>query len=159
MVRGGHRLPDRGGGPASQLARRRRGALPSPVTSAYTDFLLATALGEDRTVGVAAVLPCFWLYAHVGAQLPAVPAEHPYAAWLDTYRDPGFVAATEAALRQLERELAAASPAVRAQAARAYLTACRHELEFFDQALRLEPPAPEPRAIASAAATLVGGAR
>src|SRR5699024_7813007 len=44
---------------------------PSPVTSAYTDFLLATALGEDRAVGVAAVLPCFWLYAHVGAQLPA----------------------------------------------------------------------------------------
>ncbi|MDI3331697.1 MAG: bifunctional hydroxymethylpyrimidine kinase/phosphomethylpyrimidine kinase [Micrococcus sp.] len=112
---------------------------PSPVTSAYTDFLLATALGEDRAVGVAAVLPCFWLYAQVGAMLPAVPADHPYAAWLDTYRDPGFVTATEAALAHVERELAAAAPAVRAQAARAYLTACRHELEFFEQALRLEP--------------------
>ncbi|NUL45369.1 bifunctional hydroxymethylpyrimidine kinase/phosphomethylpyrimidine kinase [Cellulosimicrobium funkei] len=112
---------------------------PSPVTSAYTNFLLATALGEDRAVGVAAVLPCFWLYAQVGAALPAVPADHPYAAWLDTYRDPGFVTATEQALAQLEAEMAAASPAVRAAAARAYLTACRHELEFFDQALRIEP--------------------
>ena len=61
------------------------------------------------------------------------------AAWLDNYRDPGFVTATESALAHVERELAAASPAVRARAARAYLTACRHELEFFDQALRLEP--------------------
>ncbi|MFB9073182.1 bifunctional hydroxymethylpyrimidine kinase/phosphomethylpyrimidine kinase [Citricoccus parietis] len=112
---------------------------PSPVTAAYTDFLLATALGEDRAVGVAAVLPCFWLYAQVGAALPAVPADHPYAAWLDTYRDPGFVTATEQALAQLESEMAAASPAVRATATRAYLTACRHELEFFDQALRIEP--------------------
>ncbi len=117
----------------------RPAPVSGPVTSAYTDFLLATALGEDRAVGVAGVLPCFWLYAQVGAMLPAVPADHPYAAWLDTYRDPGFVTATETALAHVERELAAASPAVRARAARAYLTACRHELEFFEQALRLEP--------------------
>ncbi|WP_237709039.1 bifunctional hydroxymethylpyrimidine kinase/phosphomethylpyrimidine kinase [Citricoccus sp. CH26A] len=117
----------------------RPAPVSGPVTSAYTDFLLATALGEDRAVGVAGVLPCFWLYAQVGAMLPAVPADHPYAAWLDTYRDPGFVTATETALAHVERELAAASPAVRARAARAYLTACRHELEFFDQALRLDP--------------------
>ncbi|GAA4531237.1 bifunctional hydroxymethylpyrimidine kinase/phosphomethylpyrimidine kinase [Brachybacterium paraconglomeratum] len=132
---------------------------PSPVTSAYTDFLLATVLAEDRAVGVAAVLPCFWLYAHVGAALPAVPAEHPYAAWLDTYRDPGFVTSTESALRHLERELAESSPAVRAQAARAYLTACRHELEFFEQATRLEPPAAAGGMTAPRAATLVGSAR
>ncbi|GAA4769248.1 bifunctional hydroxymethylpyrimidine kinase/phosphomethylpyrimidine kinase [Citricoccus nitrophenolicus] len=111
----------------------------SPVTSAYTDFLLATTLGEDRAVGAAAVLPCFWLYAQVGGGIPDVPADHPYAAWLDTYRDPGFVTAVQGALDQVERELAGASPAVRAAAARAYLIACRHELEFFEQALRLEP--------------------
>lgn len=111
----------------------------SPVTSAYTDFLLATTLGEDRAVGAAAVLPCFWLYAQVGGGIPDVPADHPYAAWLDTYRDPGFVTAVQGALEQVEHELAGASPAVRAAAARAYLIACRHELEFFEQALRLEP--------------------
>lgn len=123
---------------------------PSPVTSAYTNFLLATALSEDRAVGVAAVLPCFWLYAQVGAALPAVPADHPYAAWLDTYRDPGFVTATQQALAQLEAEMESASPTVRAAAARAYLTACRHELEFFDQALRIEP---DEAAVVAATAT------
>ncbi|GAA1125341.1 bifunctional hydroxymethylpyrimidine kinase/phosphomethylpyrimidine kinase [Citricoccus alkalitolerans] len=116
----------------------------SPVTSAYTDFLLATTLGEDRAVGVAAVLPCFWLYAQVGGGIPDVPADHPYAAWLDTYRDPAFVTAVQGALEQVELELAGASPSVRAAAARAYLIACRHELEFFEQATRLEPEAAAP---------------
>ncbi|WP_313815552.1 bifunctional hydroxymethylpyrimidine kinase/phosphomethylpyrimidine kinase [Citricoccus sp.] len=116
----------------------------SPVTSAYTDFLLATTLGEDRAVGAAAVLPCFWLYAQVGGAIPDVPANHPYAAWLDTYRDPGFVAAVQGALEQVEHEFAGASPTVRAAAARAYLIACRHELEFFEQATRLEPEAAAP---------------
>ena len=137
---------------------------PGPVTAAYTNFLLATALGEDRAVGVAAVLPCFWLYAQVGAALPAVPADHPYAAWLDTYRDLGFVTATELALAQLEAEMAAASPAVRAAAARAFLTACRHELEFFDQALRIEPGAgaalpAAPSAAVTSRPELAGSAR
>ncbi|MGP9537597.1 bifunctional hydroxymethylpyrimidine kinase/phosphomethylpyrimidine kinase [Brachybacterium sp. AOP43-C2-M15] len=118
------------------------GTEPSPVTSAYTDFLLAAALGEDLAVGAAAVLPCYWLYAQAGAALPAVPPDHPYADWLDTYRDPGFVTATQEALAQVERELEAASPRVRAAALRAYLLACRHELEFFDQALRLGAAAP-----------------
>jgi len=44
-----------------------------PVTLAYTDFLLARALGDDYVVGTAAVLACFWLYAHLGAKVPHVP--------------------------------------------------------------------------------------
>ena len=112
----------------------------SPVTSAYTDFLLATTLGEERAVGVAAVLPCYWLYAQTGAMLPSIPSDHPYADWLETYRDPRFVIATQGALEQVEQELAAASPATRSDAVEAYLRACRHELEFFDQALRLASP-------------------
>ncbi|MEE1650773.1 bifunctional hydroxymethylpyrimidine kinase/phosphomethylpyrimidine kinase [Brachybacterium sp. J144] len=122
----------------SWLAPRPEAAsLPvGPVTSAYTDFLLARALGSPHAVGAAAALPCFWLYAQVGAGLPEVPADHPYRDWLDTYRDPDFVAGVRGALGIVERELAAASPEVRAEAARDFLLACRHELEFFEQARR-----------------------
>ena len=81
------------------------------------------------------MLPCFWLYAQVGACLPTVEPDHPYAAWLETYRDPEFVAATAAALERVERELAQSSESGRAAAQRAYLAGCRHELAFFDQAL------------------------
>ena len=114
----------------------------SPVTGAYTDFLLAHALGSPTAVAAAAVLPCFWLYAQVGGGLPHVAADHPYAAWLETYRDPGFVAGVAGALEVVERELAAASPEDRAEAARAHLLACRHELEFFEQARRILPMRP-----------------
>lgn len=116
----------------------------SPVTSAYTDFLLARALGDPTAVGAAAALPCFWLYAQVGASLPEVPDEHPYAGWLLTYRDPTFVEGVRGALGVVERELEAADPAVRAEAARAFLLACRHELEFFEQARRVDAAAVSP---------------
>jgi len=112
-----------------------------PVTSAYTDFLLARALGSPTAVAAAAALPCFWLYAQVGAGLPEVPQDHPYAAWLLTYRDPAFVEGVRGALGAVERELEVAVPEVRAEAARAFLLACRHELEFFEQARRVTPSA------------------
>lgn len=125
----------------------------SPVTSAYTDFLLARALGDPTAVGAAAALPCFWLYAQVGASLPEVPDEHPYAGWLLTYRDPTFVEGVRGALGVVERELEAADPAVRAEAAHAFLLACRHELEFFEQARRVDAAAVSP------APALAGAAR
>ncbi|MCZ4325006.1 bifunctional hydroxymethylpyrimidine kinase/phosphomethylpyrimidine kinase [Brachybacterium paraconglomeratum] len=125
----------------------------SPVTSSYTDFLLARALGDPTAVGAAAALPCFWLYAQVGASLPEVPDEHPYAGWLLTYRDPTFVEGVRGALGVVERELGAADPAVRAEAARAFLLACRHELEFFEQARRVDAAAVSP------APTLTGATR
>ena len=108
-----------------------------PVTLAYTDFLLARALGDDYVVGTAAVLPCFWLYAHLGAKVPHVPDDHPYASWLQTYGDPEFVEGASHTIGLVEKAFQNASAVTRARAAHAYLTACRHELEFFDQALRV----------------------
>ena len=108
-----------------------------PVTLAYTDFLLARALGDDYVVGTAAVLPCFWLYAHLGAKVPHVPDDHPYASWLQTYGDPEFVEGASHTIGLVEKAFQNASAVTRARAAHAYLTACRHELEFFDQALSL----------------------
>lgn len=115
---------------------------PSPVTQAYTNFLLTSVFVDDYVVGAAAVLPCYWLYAQTGAQITRIPDEHPYAAWLHTYHDDEFAQATAQALAIVERAFALAAPQARSRAARAYLTACRHEMEFFDQALRVDPDDP-----------------
>jgi len=115
---------------------------PSPVTQAYTNFLLASVFVDDYVVGAAAVLPCYWLYAQTGAQITRIPDEHPYAVWLHTYHDDEFAQATAQALAIVERAFALAAPQARSRAARAYLTACRHEVEFFDQALRVDPDDP-----------------
>ena len=71
-----------------------------PVTKSYVDHLLAASASGSYGVLVAALLPCFWLYAEVGQTLHAeflaagAPEEHPYAEWLRTYADEDFAQAT-----------------------------------------------------------------
>ena len=119
------------------LANRARLGGPSPVTMGYTNFLRASAAGEDYVVGAAAILPCYWLYEEVGAVLSSQNhADHPYAEWLSLYGGEEFAAEVERSLAEVERAFEAASPAQRVRAARAYLSACVYEREFFDQAHR-----------------------
>lgn len=104
------------------------GVEPLAATSAYTEFLLATASTQDLAVTCAAMTPCMRLYAFLGASLDADTAG-PYAQWVQTYADPGF----EETAYSLERLLdvqAGDTPAVRT----AYRRAMRLELAFFEAA-------------------------
>ena len=119
------------------LANRARLGGPSPITMGYTNFLRAFTAGEDYVVGAAAILPCYWLYEEVGAVLSSQNhADHPYAEWLSLYGGEEFAADVARSLAEVERAFEAASPAQRVRAARAYLSACVYEREFFDQAHR-----------------------
>lgn len=119
------------------LANRARLGGPSPITMGYTNFLRASAAGDDYVVGAAAILPCYWLYEEVGAVLSSQNhADHPYAEWLSMYGGEEFAADVARSLAEVERAFEAASPAQRVHAARAYLSACVYEREFFDQAHR-----------------------
>lgn len=119
------------------LANRARLGGPSPITMGYTNFLRASAAGDDYVVGAAAILPCYWLYEEVGAVLSSQNhADHPYAEWLSMYGGEEFAAEVERSLAEVERAFETASPAQRVRAARAYLSACVYEREFFDQAHR-----------------------
>jgi thiaminase (transcriptional activator TenA) len=103
---------------------------PLPATTAYTDFLLATASlgGVGRTC--AAMTPCMRLYAHLGRSLSAGSAGA-YAEWVTTYADPGF-AELAATLERLLDGHADDVPAVRT----AYRRAMQLEIAFFDAAWR-----------------------
>lgn len=119
------------------LANRARLGGPSPITMGYTNFLRASAAGDDYVVGAAAILPCYWLYEEVGAVLSSQNhADHPYAEWLSLYGGEEFAAEVARSLAEVERAFETASPAQRVRAARAYLSACVYEREFFDQAHR-----------------------
>ena len=119
------------------LANRARLGGASPITMGYTNFLRASAAGDDYVVGAAAILPCYWLYEEVGAVLSSQNhADHPYAEWLSMYGGEDFAADVARSLAEVERAFEAASPAQRVRAARAYLSACVYEREFFDQAHR-----------------------
>ncbi|WP_062077487.1 bifunctional hydroxymethylpyrimidine kinase/phosphomethylpyrimidine kinase [Demequina globuliformis] len=107
-------------------------AEPSPVTTAYTDHLLAAAARGDYAVLCAAILPCYWVYHDVGTRLADQrTADHPYGAWLDTYSDETFAEATREAVRIASQAVAAADERTRVAAARAFELSTRHERDFF----------------------------
>lgn len=117
-------------------------AEPAPATTAYLDHLRAAAFQGDYAVLVAAVLPCYWLYADLGERLHAGAfgerardPQHPYASWLATYADPVFAEAADRAIAITAATAAAADPATRERMFRAFEEAARHELAFFDAPL------------------------
>ncbi|MDQ0756178.1 bifunctional hydroxymethylpyrimidine kinase/phosphomethylpyrimidine kinase [Arthrobacter sp. B3I4] len=122
----------------SWLAGRAVDAEPGRVTKAYVDHLHAASLAGSYGVLVAAALPCFWLYAEVGATLQAeflaagAPAGHPYANWLRTYADEAFAASTRQAIRYMDAAAVRASEQDRNAMTAAFRHSVRYELEFFD---------------------------
>ena len=120
----------------SELHRARVGAdaaAPAPATLAYTDHLhAATARGSYGEV-VAALLPCFWLYADLGERFVlASHAGHPYRDWLSTYADPAFAASNRSAVEIAERAASEASASERERMSVAFARSMRHELAFFE---------------------------
>jgi thiaminase/transcriptional activator TenA len=102
-------------------------ARPGPACTAYTRFLLDAA-ARGYAHGLVALLPCMWGYATL-AQLMATPAEPRYRRWLDTYRDPAFVALADRCAQMLD-EVAGDLDAATATAL--FGAALDHELAFWD---------------------------
>lgn len=124
-----------------------------PVTKSYVDHLTAVSAQGSYAELVAAVLPCYWLYAEVGAVLhaqyvqaagspqeagnddggsgAAVPA-HPYGDWLETYADADFAEATRVAIAYTDAAARNGSAAERARMRTAFIDSARYERDFFD---------------------------
>lgn len=111
----------------------------SPACQHYVSFLVATAYGEDHAVGLAALLPCFWIYAEVGRDIYARAASpNPYQAWIDTYAGDDFHAAVAAMREAVDEAAAAAAPVSLGRMHAAYTAATRLEYVFWDSAWRLQ---------------------
>jgi len=112
---------------------------PYRATTAYTDFLLATAWHLPLDETVAAMTPCMRLYAFLGRELgeqisAASRESHPYGDWIETYSGAEFQAAA-ARLEALLDQLATDRPAIRS----AYRYAMECELRFFSAPLEAAP--------------------
>jgi thiaminase len=121
------------------LSRHGSGpAEPSPVTTAYTNHLLASCLGGSYPVVVAAVLPCYWLYADIGDELLRQAGDltgHPYRRWIATYADPSFQEAARQACRLTDEAAEGADDAIRVRMLAAFERSSMHEYLFFDQGI------------------------
>lgn len=128
----------------------------SPVTVAYTNHLLATGATGSYALVVAAVLPCYWLYAHIADVIVAKAGEakagdltgHPYARWISTYADPAFQESARTACRFADDAAAGADTATRDRMLTAFARSSAYEYLFFDQAIN-RPRWPTPPGVAS----------
>lgn len=107
----------------------------APATRAYLDHLRQVAEQGDRAELIAALLPCYVLYADLGTRLAELDHRtHPYGEWLRMYADPDFAEAARTACEIADRAAAAGTPARRERMREAYARSMRHELAFFEAA-------------------------
>lgn len=121
-------------------------AEPSPTCRAYVDSMRAAATLEPLGVGMAAVLPCFRVYAEVGRWITAEAEpgpDHPYRSWIEAYADPAFAASVRDAEDIADRLWSRAGAAERDAMLAGYDRSVRYEWMFFDAAWQhQEWPAP-----------------
>lgn len=108
-------------------------AHPAPVTSAYLGHLRSAA-NSGHAVLVAALLPCFELYADIGVANAGAPAGHPYHEWLATYSSESFLRSTERATAYVRAAHARADGPTRLAAWDAYRASSELEDAFFREA-------------------------
>lgn len=122
------------------LGAEQVAALPAtPTTQAYASYLLAATASGSYAEAVAAVLPCYWIYARVGEHLQRHGSPEPlFQRWIDTYAGQEYQAVVEAVLTVTDRLGAHASAAEWELMRRRFHTSARYEWMFFDAAYRLE---------------------
>ncbi len=114
----------------------------TPNNRAYQNHMISCALRGSLVEAVAAITPCPWLYTalgqHLESSLGAISDSHPYADWLRTYADPGFVTYTNELLELLQRIADQHGPVPREKARQAFVVSTRYEWMFWDQAWQMQ---------------------
>ncbi|HEX5115645.1 MAG TPA: thiaminase II [Pseudonocardiaceae bacterium] len=114
----------------------------SPTCLAYTSFLLATAQTAGYPELIAALLPCFWIYQEVGAEILAAQRPdtgNPYLAWIETYADDDYAEAVLTCRQAVDTAAAGADPHTLVAMLAAFTRATEYEWLFWDSAYRREP--------------------
>lgn len=110
-----------------------------PTTQAYTSYLLATAYDGSFADGLAAVLPCYWIYAEVGAELQLRGStDSRYQRWIDSYGGDEFAGTVAEVLALADRIGPSLTVGQEAVARAHFVTTARYEWMFFDAAYRRE---------------------
>jgi thiaminase/transcriptional activator TenA len=111
----------------------------APTTRAYISYLFATAYDGSFAEAVAAVLPCYWIYARVGEELLTRGSPDPlYARWIAMYGGAEFQTVVDAVLELTDR-LGGTVPAAEWALMREHvLVTSRYEWMFWDAGWRRE---------------------
>lgn len=112
----------------------------SPTLRLYADFEAVAAARGDPAVAMAALLPCFTMYQHVGRHVARIRVleGNPYAEWVSGYGTPEYDETVALAVGLADRLASEASPEIRGRMTKAYLTSCRLEWMLWSAAMKKE---------------------
>ena len=107
---------------------------PSQVTAAYNAHTEAAIRSGSKEIGLAAMLPCMWVYNEVGLHIlrTAAVEGNPYREWIQEYGDEAFTAGVAQVLELADSYAAAAPEDIRERMISAYIEATRFEYLFWD---------------------------
>ena len=107
----------------------------TPATLCYTNYLLRTCLMEPVEVGIAAVLPCFWVYRDIGLYIAQSSANNnPYARWIETYSSDDFSQAVNQAISIFDELGLQTTEAIRQKMLDAFYKSTCFEWHFWNDA-------------------------
>jgi thiaminase/transcriptional activator TenA len=122
------------------LSEKDVAAVPlAPTNLAYTSYLLAVASGAPFHEGLAAVLPCYWIYWEVGKELERAGSRDPlFSRWIATYASEDYASVVRAVLEATNVTASGLTEEQRAAMKRHFLTTSRFEWMFWDMGYRIE---------------------
>jgi thiaminase/transcriptional activator TenA len=116
---------------------KRSGAI-APATLRYSGALLRTCLNEPLEIAVASILPCFWIYQHIGYLAKIKSNDNNlYQPWIDTYSSSSFSQGTEAIIGLFNDTANRSSKATQEKMVKTYKDSSAHEWNFFDDCYHL----------------------
>jgi thiaminase (transcriptional activator TenA) len=108
---------------------------PSQANAAYIRFLRDNVEKGSFAEGLAAVLPCYWIYWEVGKTLKARGSTNKkYQLWIDYYSDPNYASAVKQVLAMMNE---ASRGADSKKLVQLFAIGAEHEYQFWHSAYHL----------------------
>ncbi|PWW32094.1 thiaminase/transcriptional activator TenA [Cytobacillus oceanisediminis] len=122
-------------------AEELEAAEPSPITLAYTHYMLYSAQNGTLAELVAALLPCMWSYWEIGKELNEIPgaSEHElYGDWIKMYSSEEFGELATWCIRLMDKAANGKSEEELLKLENIFLNTTRFEYMFWDAAYNKE---------------------
>ena len=113
---------------------------PAPTNRAYTSYFLSQVHAQPFHEGLAAVLPCYWIYAEVGKELLKRPASPDplFRRWIESYGSEEYDAVVQRVVQLTDDVAEGLGPDARKAMAQHFAMSSRYEWMFWDMAWRQE---------------------
>ena len=108
---------------------------PAPTCKAYVDHHFRYTRNGTLAEGMAAILPCGWVYIEIGQKFTEgreIPDDHPYKSWLMTYAVPEFREMVDWWFETLDEAVAGYPDSILERVKDIFLKSCRYEGMFWE---------------------------